>query len=389
VIRELIDEAVTGGARRAKACEMLGLTARTLERWGDDREDGRHGPKSSPTNKLSSAERQRVLEVATSPEFRDQSPKQIVPQLADRNEYLASESTFYRLLREMNMQHRRGAARAPSPRPRAYVATKPWQLASWDITYLKSHVRGHFFYLYLVVDVWSRMILGCEVHDCESTELAAALIQRIRNEAGPDVDLRGWVLHADNGGPMKGATMLATMQRLGVVPSFSRPSVSNDNPFSESLFQTMKYVPEYPRDGFATVEAARAWVAAFVAWYNHDHCHSGIGFVAPADRHAGRDVPILAARRATYGRAQHRHPERWARHTRPWERPAVVRLNPVDGEAVADAGPAGPRSSSPAEARPASRPRSAEPSLGEGSLDAPGRAKATSASRGGNDRHTE
>ena len=130
--------------------------------------------------------------------------------------------------------------------------------------------------------------------------------------------------------------MLATMQRLGVVPSFSRPSVSNDNPFSESLFRTMKYVPEYPRDGFVTVEAARIWVAAFVAWYNDEHKHSGIGFVAPADRHAGRDVEILAARRDVYERARRRHPARWARHTRLWTRPDTVTLNPEPDHAAAN-----------------------------------------------------
>lgn len=271
MIRTLVEAAVTAGARRWKACEMLGLAVRTLERWGEDAEDGRHGPKGVPANKLTAAERQRIVEVATSVEFRDESPKQIVPCLADRGEYLASESTMYRVLHAEDMQHRRGPTRPPRHRPREYVADGPWQVASWDITYLRRHLRGAFFYLYLVTDVWSRKILGWEVHEAESDELSSALIQRIRDEAGPEVELVGWVLHADNGGPMKGATMLATMQRLGVVASFSRPSVSNDNPFSESLFRTMKYVPEYPRDGFATLETARAWVAAFVAWYNHDH----------------------------------------------------------------------------------------------------------------------
>jgi putative transposase len=388
VIRELLGEAVAAGARREQACKLLGLSARTLERWDDESEDSRRGPKSSPANKLTAEERRRIVATATSVEFRDQSPKQIVPNLADRGKYLASESTFYRVLRSENMQHRRGAARAPTARPREHVADGPWQVGSWDITYLKSFVRGQFFYLYLVEDVWSRKILGWEVHDVESTDLAGALLQRIRDEVGAEVDLRGWVLHSDNGSPMKGATMLATMQRLGVVPSFSRPSVSNDNPFSESLFRTMKYVPEYPRDGFASVDAARAWVASFVTWYNHHHRHSGIGFVAPAERHDGRDIAILAARRATYERARRRQPERWARHTRPWKRPAVVRLNPADGHAVASGGPTGPRDSSPAAARPVSGPRSAEPSRGEGSLDTSGRAKATRDSQGGADRLT-
>jgi transposase InsO family protein len=334
MIRTLVAEAVAAGARRWKACELLGIAVRTLERWGDDREDGRHGPKREPANKLSATERRRIVAVATSTEFRDESPKQIVPSLADRGVYIGSESTFYRVLHAEDMQHRRGAARPPVHRPREHVADGPWQVASWDITYLRSQVRGAFFYLYLVEDVWSRKILGWAVHDVECNELAAALVERIRRE-NPGVDLRGWVLHSDNGGPMKGATMLATMQRLGVVPSFSRPSVSNDNPFSESLFRTMKYVPEYPRDGFATVEAARVWVAAFVAWYNDEHKHSGIGFVAPADRHAGRDVEILAARRAVYEQARRRNPARWSRHTRTWSRPDTVTLNPEADHAVA------------------------------------------------------
>jgi len=228
------------------------------------------------------------------------------------------------------MQHHRSRARLPVSRPHEHVADGPWQVASWDITYLRSFVRGQFFYLYLVEDVWSRKILGWAVHDVECNELAAALVKRIRDEAGPDVDLVGWVLHSDNGGPMKGATMLATLQRLGVVPSFSRPSVSDDNPYIESLFRTLKYCPEYPSSGFASVEQATLWVARFVAFYNHEHQHSSIGYVAPADRHAGDDIAILAARRDTYARARRRHPERWARHAREWKRPETVTLNPTE-----------------------------------------------------------
>ena len=328
MIRTLIDEAVAAGARRWRACEVLGLSVRTVERWGDSDDDGRHGPNQTPANKLSDLERRKVIAVATSAEFRDLSPSQIVPRLATRGEYVASESTFYRVLRAEDMQHHRSRARPPTTRPHEHVADAPWRVASWDITYLRSQLRGQFFYLYLVEDVWSRKILGWEVYDVESSDLAAALVERIRVEAGPDVDLVGWVLHSDNGGPMKGATMLATLQRLGVVPSFSRPSVSDDNPFIESLFRTMKYCPEYPTSGFVSVEQARLWVIRFVTWYNFEHQHSGIGFVTPAERHAGDDVAILAARRTTYERARCRHPERWARHTRPWRRPATVTLNP-------------------------------------------------------------
>jgi len=324
---------VAAGARLEAACELLGLTARTLERWADQDDDGRRGPNTVPANKLTEAERRQIIAVTTSPEFRDQSPKQIVPRLADQGRYLASEATFYRVLHAEDMQHTRGRARPAASRPREHVATGPWQVASWDITYLRSLMRGKFFYLYLVEDVWSRKILGWEVHEEESDELAAVLIERIRREAG-DVDLAGWVLHSDNGGPMKGATMLATLQRLGVVTSFSRPGVSDDNPFSESLFRTLKYCPEYPSAGFATVADARAWVSRFVAWYNHEHQHSGIGYVAPAQRHAGEDVAILAARKAVYERARRRHPTRWASDTRAWSRPATVILNPENQRAT-------------------------------------------------------
>jgi transposase InsO family protein len=278
-------------------------------------------------NKLSDVERRKVVTIATSLEFRDQSPKQIVPTLADRGEYIASESTFYRVLHENGLQQHRGRSRPPMPRPRGHAAYGPWQLGAWDITYLRSHIRGQFFYLYLVEDVWSRKILGDAVHDMESTDFAADLIERIRVDAG-DIDLRGWVLHSDNGGPMKGATMLATMHKLGIVPSFSRPRVSDDNAYAEALFRTLKYCPEYPSKGFATVENARAWVTRFVAWYNNVHLHSSIGFVTPSARHAGEDIAILAERRRTYARARRRRPARWSRNTRPWNRPEIVTLLP-------------------------------------------------------------
>ena len=327
----LVEEAVAGGARLSKACEVVGLPARTLQRWVHSPVDGRKGPRHAPANKLSQRERDQVVDVATSTEFRDMSPKQVVPLLADRGTYVASESTFYRVLHDEKLQHRRSRTRPPAKRPREHAADGPWQVASWDITYLRSHVRGQFFFLYLVVDVWSRKILGGDVHETESNERAAALVERVRVSAERELD--GWVLHSDNGGPMKGATMLATLQRLGVVPSFSRPRVSDDNPFAESLFRTLKYRPEYPVTGFATLEDARRWVAAFVHWYNHEHQHSGIGFVTPADRHAGDDLEILDARRSVYERARRRHPERWSRDTRSWSRPDIVVLNPENATA--------------------------------------------------------
>jgi len=183
-----------------------------------------------------------------------------------------------------------------------------------------------FFYLYLFLDVWSRKIVGWTVLEEESNEAAARLFQQICADEG--LDPNGLVLHSDNGSPMKGATMLATLQKLGVVPSFSRPSVSDDNAFVEALFRTAKYRPGYPSGPFASLEAARAWVSIFVVWYNEEHKHSALRFVTPADRHAGRDVEILAKRHDVYERAHARHPERWSGSTRNWTPIDTVTLSP-------------------------------------------------------------
>ncbi len=134
-------------------------------------------------------------------------------------------------------------------------------------------------------------------------------------------------LHSDNGGPMKGATMLATLQKLGVMPSFSRPKVSDDNPYSESLFRTLKYRPTYPTRAFKSIEDARSWVKVFVQWYNYEHLHSGIKFVTPASRHAGEDAEILAKRKIVYERARNSNPSRWIKRSRDWTPVDVVVLN--------------------------------------------------------------
>ncbi len=329
MILELIDEAVTSGARQRKACEVMGLHVRTVQRWRTPggEEDKRKGPRRRPANSLTEQERQEVLAVANSKEYRDSSPQQIVPTLAERREYVASESSFYRILRqEKQLAHRQRSKPALKRTKPRLVAHGPNEVWTWDITYLQSSIRGMFFYLYLMMDMWSRKIVGWTVEERESKGLAAAMLVRACQELG--VAPEGIVLHSDNGGPMKGSTMLATMQRLGIVASFSRPHVSDDNPYSESLFRTLKYRPEYPRGAFASLEAARRWVEAFVAWYNMEHLHSAIGFVTPEDRHTGRDIAVLAARRRTYAAARKRNPERWARGTRNWERLEVVKLNP-------------------------------------------------------------
>ena len=330
MILGLVDEAVAAGARQDEACDLLGLDPRTLQRWKshDIGEDRRAGPKETPTNKLSAAERAWLVQVANSPEYRDLSPKQIVPRLADEGIYLASESTFYRTLRAEGQMVHREPSRPPTAggRPDPHVATGPNQVWSWDITYLRTPIRGIFFYLYVVVDVWSRKLVGWTVEEQESSEHASSLIEQACAREGIGRDQL--VLHSDNGGPMKGATLLATLQLLGVLTSFSRPRVSNDNPFSEALFRTAKYRPEYPRRPFASLEEARRWVTWFVRWYNTEHRHSAIRFVTPEQRHAGLQDEILANRRDVYAAAHKRNPERWATTTRDWSPVATVALNP-------------------------------------------------------------
>ncbi len=335
MIRDLLDEARGSGARQSEACAVLGVDPRTVQRWrkdgvGDDR---RAGPKRPPGNKLTEAERQKVLDVVNTPEHRDLSPKQIVPRLADRGVYLASESTVYRVLRQEGQLQHRAAWRPPtgSSRPKEYVATGPNQVWSWDITYLLSPVRGVFLYLYLVMDIWSRKVVGWTVEEEESSARASAMIEEACASEG--IDGRDLVVHNDRGGPMKGSNFQATLERLGVVPSFSRPRVSDDNPYSEALFRTVKYRPEYPSGPFAGKAAAVAWVARFVKWYNGDHLHSAIRFVTPEERHSGKEKEILEGRRKVYERARRRRPERWSGKIRDWSSVEIVRLNPEEGEA--------------------------------------------------------
>lgn len=328
----LVKEAHDNGARQEKACKLLGISQRTLQRWskGDVmKPDGRglSRRESAPHNKLTESERQQMLNIANSAEFASLPPSQIVPALADQGLYVASESSFYRLLREVDQLAHRGKEKPPTrKRPAPLQANAPNQLWSWDITYLASTVKGLFFYLYLIMDVFSRKIVGWEVYATESADHASCVFRKTYLREG--IAGRDLVLHSDNGSPMKGATMLATLQRLGVMPSFSRPSVSDDNPYSESLFKTLKYHPGYPNKPFESLEEARIWIVGFQRWYNEEHRHSGLKFVTPGQRHRGEDIAILEQRRQLYEAAKNQYPERWSGKTRDWEPVKTVYLNP-------------------------------------------------------------
>lgn len=323
----LILEATVAGARKEKCCEVLGISLRTVQRWERCSADRRKGP-AHCHHKLTDEEKEEIIRISNSPEYRGLSPEVIVARLADQGIYLASERSFYRVLKAHKLLNHRGkqSPNRNSSKPLAVVAEKPNTVWSWDITYLKSPVRGLYYYLYMVMDVYSRMIVGWSVHEVQCSKLGSSLIKECCKEFS--IQKKQLILHSDNGGPMKGATMLATLQKLGVVPSFNRPAVSDDNPFSEALFKTLKYRPSYPDGAFKGLGEANEWVSDFVQWYNYEHLHSEIKYTTPASRHYGKDHQILTNRKELYEKAKQLNPLRWKRKTRDWEQITKVQLNP-------------------------------------------------------------
>jgi len=330
-----IDVAHTTGARLKPACAIAGIDLRTLQRWqaadGLSSGDGRpSAARPMPSHALSEAERAHLLTVANAPRFASVPPARIVPMLADEGIYLASESTFGRVLKAHGQAVHRGRAKAPKAvrPPTTHIATEPRQVWCWDMTYLPAQVMGRWFYLYLILDLYSRKIVGWEVHEADHADHAAHLVRRTALAEGIAAMGTKPVLHGDNGSTLKATTVLAMLHWLGVKPSYSRPRVSDDNAYAEALFRTAKYRPEFPAQGFANLDQARAWAAGFVHWYNVDHRHSGIRYVSPAQRHAGDDRAILAARHRLYLQARDRNPARWSGKTRNWTPIGAVALNP-------------------------------------------------------------
>ena len=333
----LVAQAMEDGARLSSACRLLGLSGRTVQRWRkpERAQDGRLKARRRPANRLSDQERGLVLELLHAPGFEGLSPRQIVPRLADQGVYVASESTMYRLLRS----HKRAeCAKDIRSRPRPgheRRVTAPNQVWSWDITYLNGPLRGSFLYLYMMMDVFSRRIMGWKIHREERAEHAARFVRAVCEEN--NINPAGLVLHSDNGRPMKGTTMLYTLRQLGIVPSFSRPQVSNDNPHAEALFSLLKRHKDYPSTAFSSLESACAWMARFASWYNREHLHGSLCFVSPNDRYFGRDDMVLARRRAVYEQARLQSPVRWPSGPRRWSSPAPVQMKvwpPLDPHAL-------------------------------------------------------
>lgn len=337
-IIELINEAISAGARISPCCKVVGISIRTYERWiygGVVNEDRRpYAKRPVPQNKLSEEEYNSVIRIANLPEYADLSPAQIVPAIADRGMYIASESTFYRILRSEEMQNHRGRSKPPekAKEPETHIAFAPNRVWTWDITYLNTSIRGIYYKLYMIVDIFSRKIVGWEVWEDETGEHASELVEKAVMAEGARKNLL--VLHADNGSPMKASTLKAKLEILGVAASYSRPRVSNDNPYSESLFRTCKYRPNYPIEGFKSLEEARKWVMEFVNWYNNIHYHSGIKFTTPNSRHTGEAEEIIENRKKVYMAAKELHPERWSKGIRNWNLPETVALNPTGEERI-------------------------------------------------------
>lgn len=303
--RQLVDLAVP--TRRAAA--LLGLSRTTIYRKPSAPVD--RAP-VAPPNKLSPAERAEILAALNSPEFVDLAPLQVYAKLLDEGIYLGSVSTFYRVLQEnRQVTERRRLAKHPARAIPELVATAPGQVLSWDITKLAGPIKGKYFDCYLMIDIYSRFIVGAHVHATESGVLAVEMMKEIFGIHGVPQ-----VVHADRGTSMTSKTVAALLSDLEVTRSHSRPRVSNDNPYSESLFKTMKYGPMFP-ERFASLGDARAFISGFVDWYNHHHHHSGIGFHTPANVHYGLADGVAQKRSQTLAAARTKHPHRFTTATDP------------------------------------------------------------------------
>lgn len=269
-------------------------------------------PVIAPANKLSPLERARILEVVNSPRFVDLPPIQIYAQLLDEGVYIGSISTIYRVLGEnAQVKDRRRQARHPARAIPELVATGPGQVYTWDITKLAGPVKGTYFDCYVMIDIFSRYIVGAHVHTCEAGVLAVEMMKEIFGIHGTPQ-----VVHADRGTSMTSKTVAALLSDLEVTKSHSRPRVSNDNPYSEAWFKTLKFAPVFP-ERFGSIGDARAFIADFIDDYNHTHRHTGIGLNTPADVHYGLAAAKAGERAATLAAARARNPERFGSTTDP------------------------------------------------------------------------
>lgn len=332
----LINEAWDNGARLWKACEVLEISVTTFRRWSDGHlQDHRKGAPKQIQQKLTLDEKQSIIDICCSKEYKDDNPYKIHASLLDKGIYIASISSFYRVLREQKLVSHRGNTKPAQShhRPPEKIATGPNQVWCWDITWIASEVRGMFYYAYTIMDIWDRSIVKWSIHDREDDALSEELFQHaLRDNSYPDV----WV-HSDNGNPMKGVSLLALFYSLGICNSYSRPRISNDNPFIEAWFRTLKYSVTYPGK-FSSLEDARLWFADFVYSYNTTHSHSGMHFITPAQVRNGHYESIVQNRNKVMLEAQQKMPHRWSRHVKQLPEKHVVTLNSMNYTGVSKRG---------------------------------------------------
>ena len=312
--------ALTGAGTTTRAAARVTGIARASADRDRRRPSPSRPPRSVPANALSPGDRQRVLAVLDSPEFVDAAPAQVYAALLDQGVYVGSIATMYRILREhRQVRERRRLARHPARRRPELVADGPRQVYSWDITKLAGPVKGVYFDAYVMIDIYSRYIVGVRVHARESGPLAEAMMRQVFDTHGVP-----HVVHADRGTSMTSKSVAELLEDLAVTRSHSRPRVSNDNPYSEAWFKTLKYAPVFP-DRFASLADARTFMTEFVAWYNEAHRHSGIGLHTPAEVHHGRHGMVRAGRERTLATARAAHPERFSTDPAPAQDPRPAR----------------------------------------------------------------
>jgi putative transposase len=291
------------------ACRALGVPRSSFYRARQPKCEPK--PRPMPERALGPEEKERVLEVLNSEPFQDCAPREVYATLLDQDTYLCSWRTMYRILNERQLvRERRNQLRHPTYTKPELLATRPNQLWSWDITKLRGPAKWTYYYLYVILDVYSRYVTGWLIAELESARLAEQLIAETCAKQGIEPDQL--TLHADRGSAMRAKAVALLLADLGVTKTHSRPYTSNDNPYSEAQFKTMKYRPTYP-DRFGSIQDARAWARRFFRWYNHEHYHSGLALLTPATVHYGHAQAVLERRQETLQAAYLAHPERFVR----------------------------------------------------------------------------
>lgn len=317
-------EQLSERASISAACESLGVPRSSFYRARQPKSEPK--PRPTPKRALSQEEREQVRQTLNGERFQDSAPRQVYAALLDEGKYLCSWRTMYRILDDhKEVKERRNQLCHPNYAKPELLATGPNQLWSWDITKLKGPAKWTYYYLYTILDVYSRYVPGWLIAECESAALAKQLIAESCTKQG--IELDQLTLHADRGSAMISKSVAQLLADLGVTKTHSRPYVSNDNPYSESQFKTMKYRPGFP-ERFGSIQDARAWARPFYHWYNHDHHHSGLGLLTPVTVHYGRAQVVLEQRQKVLQAAYAAHPERFVRgEPKPLSLPTEVWIN--------------------------------------------------------------